>query len=158
METDRLLGIGTGRLIGWYPPQLSCIASPYIDRESLRDAPVFSNDTEFGGDGDPRASSSVDDGDCVTDGPFADLVLPFYNSDDHDHCLSRAFSDGQTRGHLPGDQVRPAALDTILLQPDYQSFLSKLEAGPHNQIPNGIGSDFLRFTAPNDPLFYLHHA
>jgi tyrosinase len=126
-------------------------------RESLRDSPVFSNITGFGGDGNMEGPESVGDGHGVTDGPFADLILPFYNSDDHDHCLSRAFADGKTRGTLPGDQVRPAVVEEILSQTDYKSFFLQLEKGPHNQIPNGIGGDFLKFTAPNDPLFFLHH-
>lgn len=104
-----------------------------------------------------EAPESVGDGHCVTDGPFSDLVLPFHNSDDHDHCLSRSFADGHTRGRLPGDQVRPAVVEEILSQADYKTFFLQLEKGPHNQIPNGIGGDFLKFTAPNDPLFFLHH-
>jgi tyrosinase len=126
-------------------------------RESLRDSPVFSNVTGFGGDGNMEGPASVGDGHCVTDGPFADLILPFYNSNDNNHCLSRAFADGKTRGTLPGDQVRPAVVEEILSQTDYKSFFLQLEKGPHNQIPNGIGGDFLKFTAPNDHLFFLHH-
>lgn len=128
-----------------------------VRRESLRDSPVFSNVTGFGGDGYMDGPESVGDDHCVTDGLFADLILPFYNPDDHDHCLSRAFADGKTRGILPGDQVRPAVVEEILSQADYKSFFLQLEKGPHNQIPNGIGGDFLKFTAPNDPLFFLHH-
>jgi tyrosinase len=32
-----------------------------------------------------------------------------------------------------------------------------LENGPHNNIPTGIQGDFSSFTAPNDPIFFLHH-
>lgn len=118
---------------------------------------MFANDTGFGGDGDPSASKSVGDGNCVTDGAFANLTVIFDSKERHEHCLSRSFADGQARGHLAGDQLRPEVLEGILKQPDYESFLTRLEKGPHNQIPNGIGGDFLTFTAPNDPLFYLHH-
>jgi tyrosinase len=118
---------------------------------------VFFNNTGFGGNGNIEAPESVGGGHCVIDGPFSDLVLPFYNYDDHNHCLTRAFSDGDTQGRIPGDQVRPSVVEKILSQADYQSFFTSLEKGPHNQIPNGIGGDFLRFTAPNDPLFFLHH-
>ena len=36
-------------------------------------------------------------------------------------------------------------------------FYLALGRHPRNAIPNGIGGDFVKFTAPNDPLFFLHH-
>lgn len=86
-----------------------------------------------------------------------DLYLPFFNGDDHNHCLSRGFHAGDTLGGLPGAEVRPEAIEEVLRQPDYGSFFLALEHGPHNEIPNGIRGDFIKFTAPNDPLFFLHH-
>lgn len=126
-------------------------------RESLATSPVFSNTTGFGGNGDPTAPESVGSGHCVTYGPFSDLALPFFNSNDHIHCLSCGFTDGNVKGRLPGDKVQPAAIEEILRQSDFESFFMKLEKGPHNQIPNGIKGDFIKFTAPNDPVFFLHH-
>jgi hypothetical protein len=83
-------------------------------RESLATSPIFSNTTGFGGNGDPTAPESVGGGHCVTDGPFTDLALPFFDSDDHIHCLSRGFTDGEVRGRLPGDKVQPAMIEEIL--------------------------------------------
>ncbi|WQF83004.1 Putative tyrosinase copper-binding domain, di-copper centre-containing domain superfamily [Colletotrichum destructivum] len=129
-----------------------------LDWESLADSPVFSNTTGFGGNGDSSAPESVGGGYCVTDGPFSDLELDVFGLEDDRHCLSRGFTDGKVLGRLNGDKVKPAVIEEILRQPDYASFFVKLEDGPHNQIPNGIQGDFIKFTAPNDPLFFLHHS
>lgn len=128
-------------------------------RESLGNAPVFSNTTGFGGNGDPNGLESVSNGHCVTDGPFADLQLPFYDGDDHVHCLSRGFvfNEKILHGRTPGEGVRPSAIEKILSLPDFESFFLALENGPHNDIPTGIQGDFSSFTAPNDPIFFLHH-
>lgn len=60
-------------------------------------------------------------------------------------------------GILSGDGLRPTVVENILRQPDYQTFHNELEHGPHKEIPNGIGGDFMTFAAPSDPLWYLHH-
>lgn len=123
----------------------------------MQDAPVFTEQLGFGGDGNAAAHESVGDGNCVTDGAFANLTLFFHSLGEKEHCLSRSFADGKIRGRMAGDQLRPQAIEGILLQPNYESFLDSIVKGPHNQIPNGIGGDFLTFTAPNDPLWHLHH-
>jgi len=33
-----------------------------------------------------------------------------------------------------------------------------MEDGPHHAIPLSVGGDFWKFSAPNDPVFFLHHA
>lgn len=81
----------------------------------------------------------------------------YYGTDANPHCLSRGFIDGETEGRLSGTKVSPAAVEEILNAPDYESFVIGLEKGPHNQIPNTIRGDFLLFSAPNDPIFFLHH-
>ncbi|EGP86379.1 unnamed protein product [Zymoseptoria tritici ST99CH_1A5] len=129
-----------------------------LDWEALQDAPVFTEQLGFGGDGNAAAHESVGDGNCVTDGAFANLTLFFHSLGEKEHCLSRSFADGKIRGRMAGDQLRPQAIEGILLQPNYESFLDSIVKGPHNQIPNGIGGDFLTFTAPNDPLWHLHHS
>jgi tyrosinase len=99
----------------------------------------------------------VGGGHRVTDGPIPNVALPFFSSNDHIHCLSRGFTDGDVKGRLPGDKVQPAIIEEILRQLDFESFFLKLEKGPHNQIPNGIKGDFIKFIAPNYPVFFLHH-
>ena len=136
-----------------------------LDWTDLNASPVFSASTGFGGNGEassaqaPSKFPSVGDGHCVRDGPFANLSLPFFNSDDHNHCLSRGFRNlyNGTLGQLSGWDMRPASMEKILNLPDFDAFYLALERGPHNAIPNGIGGDFVKFTAPNDPLFFLHH-
>ncbi|KAL1311897.1 hypothetical protein AAFC00_001969 [Neodothiora populina] len=128
-----------------------------LDWESLVDSPVLDVSTGFGGDGDPNGAKTVGSGRCVIDGPFANLRPLYYNMNDNPHCLSRGFWDGQELGRLPGSDVSPRAIEAILSQADYESFFLALEHGPHNVIPNSIRGDFLKFTAPSDPLFFLHH-
>lgn len=123
-------------------------------------SPIFSNITGFGGDGDVNAEKSVGYGHCVTNGHFADFMPALSGFQQHSHCLSRGFwnNDTGTHGVLAGDKVQPAAVEAVLNLPTYEEFFLALESGPHNQIPNGIRGDFMSFTAPNDPIFYLHHA
>ena len=129
-----------------------------LDWEDLAHSPVFSSEHGFGGDGDSNGAQSVGGGHCVTSGPFADLKLPFFNGDDHEHCLSRGFQDKNgTVGRISGDDVRPGTIEDILRENDYEAFYLALEHKSHNAIPVGIGGDFMKFTAPNDPLFFLHH-
>ena len=128
-----------------------------LDWENLTQSPVFDPDTGFGGDGNRFGRKSVGEGYCVTDGPFAGLELPYFNGNDHLHCLSRGFQNGNLSGSLPGEKIQPKAIEGISREPDYESFLLALERAPRNEIPNGIGGDFIKSTAPNDPIFFLHH-
>jgi tyrosinase len=146
-------------LIGSCTTKIDLIYRIDCSRESLQSAPVFSNTTGFGGNGDLSGPESVFNGHCVTDGPFAWLQLPFYDGDDHVHCLSRGFKFDQKiiHGDIPGKGVRPSAVERILSLPDFESFFLALENGPHNVIPTGMQGDFMGFTAPNDPIFSLHH-
>ena len=94
----------------------------------------------------------------MTSGPFADLKLPFFNGDDHEHCLSRGFEDKNgTLGRISGEEVRPETIESILSERDYEAFYLALEHKSHNAIPAGVKGDFIKFTSPNDPLFFLHH-
>jgi tyrosinase len=73
--------------------------------------------------------------------------------------FSRGFKFDQKvlHGHIPREVVRPSAVEEILSLPDFESFFLALEKGPHNAIPTGIHGDLMGFTAPNDPIFFLHH-
>jgi tyrosinase len=85
----------------------------------------------------------VFEGHCVTEGPFANLQLPFYEGDDHVHCISRGFKFDQEilHGRIPGYGVQPEAGEAILNLPSLEEFFLALENGPHNAIPTGIRGD-----------------
>ena len=92
-------------------------------------------------------------GHCVASGPFADFRPMFYKLEDRPHCLSRGFT-----ANFSGYGVRPEAVEAVGRETEYSDFFLAMENGPHNVIPNEIRGDFYQFTAPYDPLFYLHHA
>ncbi|KAK7952804.1 uncharacterized protein PG986_008532 [Apiospora aurea] len=140
-----------------------------LDSANLSLSPVWDPVTGFGGNGKAIPLSRDDDGDvryCVKDGPFADTTRPWKalsSGHTHDvtmepHCLSRRFTE-------PGDEllptvhrlISPERVEKTLSQPDYAAFFADFEEGPHNAIPQFIKGDFLTFTAPNDPVFWLHH-
>ena len=94
----------------------------------------------------------------MASGPFADLKLPFVNGDDHEHCLSRGFRDKSgTLGRMSGEDVRPDIIESIFRERDYEASYIALEHKFYNAIPAGVKGDFIKLTAPNDPLFSLHH-
>jgi tyrosinase len=94
---------------------------------------------------------------CVTSGQFAGLQLVIFDLIESKHYLSRSFFNDAEELNLKGGGLRPAVIEDIMRQPDYLSFRDKLEHGPHKEISNGVRGDFATFSAPNDPVFYLHH-
>jgi tyrosinase len=54
--------------------------------------------------------------------------------------------------------VSPESIEEVLSLGDYESFVAMMEGRVHDVIPYGISGDFETFTAPYDPLFFLHHA
>ncbi|PMD44600.1 Di-copper centre-containing protein [Hyaloscypha variabilis F] len=133
-----------------------------LDYENPASTVVFNSYDGFGGDGDLQAPKSVGKGRCVTDGPFAGLQAKYFddvvnNPEDKilQHCLSRGFKDG--KNGFSGHKFRPEAMERLWRQKTYDKFFLYLELGPHNGIPQGIQGDFMTFTAPYDPLFFLHH-
>jgi len=128
-----------------------------LDWQDMAKSPIWDGETGFGGNGDKNGEKSVAYGHCVTDGPFANLTVQYFGTEYGAHCLSRGFIHGDRLDRVFGSKVRPEALEAVLLEPDYESFNLKLEEGPHNAIPRAIRGDFFRVTAPNDPVFFLHH-
>ncbi|KAK6077579.1 metallopeptidase [Seiridium cupressi] len=126
-----------------------------LDWEDLPASPVFSNTSGFGG------IDGIRNNPCVTDGPLANLHLPYYGKE-HPNCIWRALPTPEN-AHQPNqevlsiDQMSPSMVETLLAQETYDGFLAQLQTGPRISIPNGIAGDFIEFTAPNDPLFFLHH-
>lgn len=130
-----------------------------LDWDKLEDSPVFNSETGFGGDGEVGGELTVSmTGRCVVDGPFAGIVAEYYDVKHQPHCLSRGFRDLEGNlGHMDGHDIRPESVEEVLSLPDYESFVTKMESRVHDAIPYGISGDFETFTAPYDPLFFLHH-
>ncbi|KAF4615860.1 hypothetical protein G7Y89_g15255 [Cudoniella acicularis] len=128
-----------------------------LDWKNMAKSPIWEDEGGFGGNGNEKAEISVGKGHCVTDGPFANLTVAYFSNKNESHCLSRGFVQGELLDERFGAKVRPEALEAILQQPDYESFNSRLENGPHDSLPHSVRGDFSRETAPNDPVFYLHH-
>ena len=130
-----------------------------LDWRKLEGSPVFDAETGFGGDGEVGGAITVSrTGRCVVDGPFAGVVAEFYDVQHLPHCLSRGFRDLEGNlGHIYGEDVRPERIEEVLRLPDYEGFVVEMERRVHDAIPYGISGDFETFTAPYDPLFFLHH-
>ncbi|KAH8668672.1 hypothetical protein BX600DRAFT_510745 [Xylariales sp. PMI_506] len=130
-----------------------------LDWEELPASPVWSPTLGFGGDGDPDLPRTdiPGDGSCIENGPFSDYEVHYTGWSTSPHCLSRGFGRFPASHNFSGDAISPAALQDVLNHDDFHEFIMALESGPHDAIPNGVGGDFLILTAPNDPIFFLHH-
>ena len=149
-----------------------------MDWKNLTQAPVWHSDDGFGGDGNVTGEVTVGHGRCVIDGPFANLEVQYYNEDHEPQCLSRGFLNSTSMA-IAGSFIRPAAVEAVLNESKYSTFLLRFEDGPHSAIPISVKGEFSKFTAPNgkkpiqalmliyslsrlisatDPLFFLHHA
>ncbi|KAF7364338.1 Tyrosinase central domain-containing protein [Mycena sanguinolenta] len=144
---------------------------------SLSESPVFDPVYGFGGNGLDIAdyNGSFENhtlmvaagwvapgagGGCVTDGPFAEFMLsvgPGLNITDH--CLSRAINDNMQKF------LSPARVAELMPLTTFEEFRIEIEGTPvtktfrvHDGGHIAVGGDMQRFSSPNDPLFYLHHA
>jgi len=125
-----------------------------LDWQDLAKSSIWSNTTGFGGGGDPNGPIGIAEGRCVSDGPFSDLVLHYYNSTVNPHCLSRTFANLDT---VSGLVFQPEAIGRVQRAGDYELFVDQVENLGHNAMHWAIKGDFSKFSAPNDPVFYLHH-
>ncbi|KAK3644027.1 hypothetical protein LTR56_009879 [Elasticomyces elasticus] len=130
-----------------------------LDNEALEKSPVFDPTTGFGGDGEVDGEITVGrSGRCLVDGPFTNITADYYDVKYQPHCLSRGFRDLDGKlGHIDGHDISPESIEEVLSLTDYESFVTLMESRVHDAIPFGIGGDFETFTAPHDPLFFLHH-
>lgn len=132
-----------------------------LDWEHLEHAPVFDSDPEtgFGTDGEANGAITVGKtGRCVIDGAFSDIEASYYDVKHQPHCLSRGFRDDDgSLGIMDGRTISPESINEVLNLDAYEKFVKEMESRVHDTIPFGIGGDFETFTAPYDPLFYLHH-
>ncbi|KAJ3483546.1 hypothetical protein NLG97_g7283 [Lecanicillium saksenae] len=152
-----------------------------LDAEDLALSPIWSP-SAFGPNGNSSGKTSVGNGYCVVDGPFANVTRHWQAKVQggeseilsNPHCLSRGFQTGTKKEELQS-RVSQQAVENILVQDSYASFFTSLEDHVHNAIPQFVRGDFLLQTAPNgmmhiitdsgieqrpdpiDPVFYLHH-
>ncbi|KAF2761943.1 monooxygenase [Pseudovirgaria hyperparasitica] len=131
------------------------------DVASMPSSPVFSPINGFGGNGSPDKAMQLDGNTqrCVADGPLKDLQLPYFGDNAEPHCLLRTFNaGGEDAGDMLSPNYTPDAVEQVMQSQDYDSFRIALESGPHGAIHAALGGDMSPATAPNDPLFFLHHA
>ena len=119
-----------------------------MDWEDITKSPVWDDASGFGGNGNASIGDRIENGHCVTTGPFARLEVLYLGDDNITHCLSRGFEHSSALQTL-GRNLQPAKVEKLLLQNDYESFNLGLEDGPHLSIPKIIRGDFAFFTAPN---------
>lgn len=127
-----------------------------VDSQNPSAAAIWDATTGVGGNG----NRSIPDGQsrCLTDGPFKGLTPLFTDNTRNRHCLSRSFNDGSDQvGQMLGQFYSPSAVAAIMPAPDYNTFRTQLESGPHGAIHSGIGGDMSPSTSPNDPIFFIHH-
>lgn len=135
-----------------------------LDWEDPTKSPIWDPETGFGGNGTSEGDDIVPYGTCISEGPFVGYEVYWKNRTAYPHCLSRGFGRKLQRFHpsdpatFAGELFSPAAMEKALEKTDFINFSMALEIGPHNGIPNNIGGDFLLSEAPNDPIFFLHHA
>ncbi|KAL8713748.1 MAG: hypothetical protein Q9220_002274 [cf. Caloplaca sp. 1 TL-2023] len=135
-----------------------------LDSPRLSHSPIFSSSptTGFGSNGNSSStplSAPVGNGHCVTDGAFANLQLVHYDGKYRPHCLSRGFLlEGEGGGQdTIGPATSPGFVERLMKEETYEGFLQLFERGAHDAVPRFVRGDFSRFTAPNDPIFWLHH-
>lgn len=116
-----------------------------LDWENVTMSPVWDIKTGFGGNGNVAVGAPVFKAHCVTEGPFANLEVPYLDKVYRPHCLLRGFDEDHEELRR---ELHPGRLMELLLSPDYSGINLGLEHGPHNAIPRSINGDFSVFTAP----------
>lgn len=121
-----------------------------LDWEDPKKSAIWDPDTGFGGNGDPDDKVTVGWGSCITNGPFMDYKVLFYNMVIGLHCLSRGFGRCfGLNGTWSGEPFKPSAIQHVLEQETFADFSLALESGPHDAIPNNVCGDFYYLEAPN---------
>ncbi|KAE8406589.1 hypothetical protein BDV37DRAFT_242850 [Aspergillus pseudonomiae] len=128
-----------------------------LDYRNLIESPIWDTDDGFGPSG--SSFTSVANGRCVDQGPFANWMPTYYEGNYHPHCLSRGFQDETIVTRVGNLTVRPDILQGVIRdKSEYFDFLLAVETMSHLTIPYIVQGDFSKVTAPNDPVFFLHHA
>ncbi|KAJ1649517.1 hypothetical protein IWQ61_009426 [Dispira simplex] len=88
---------------------------------------------------------------CIPDGPMANYTVEVPQR----HCLSRDFNEGN---HIspwwPAESVRLMAAEAR----NFTDLREGIEFGQHGNVHLGIQGDMSTMHAPNDPIFFMHHA
>ncbi|KAL4860738.1 hypothetical protein BDV12DRAFT_90422 [Aspergillus spectabilis] len=131
-----------------------------LDFQNLLTSPIWNTDDGFGPNGSILSDGDTCvNGNCVTSGPFANFTPVYYEGLYHPHCLSRGFLDEETVKRVGNLTMRPDKIAEIIKgEARYFDFLIGVERLSHSSIPYMVQGDFRVLTAPNDPVFYLHHA
>ncbi|KAJ1925823.1 hypothetical protein IWQ60_004310 [Tieghemiomyces parasiticus] len=91
------------------------------------------------------------DSKCVATGPFARYNMNVPNR----HCLRRDFNRGNSiSSWWPVESMRVMTNDAQ----SYRDLREGLEFGQHGNVHLGVRGDMEAMYAPNDPIFFLHHA
>lgn len=94
---------------------------------------------------------------CVDTGPMANYSIPFFETMDLHHCLSREFLPPGEKLQKWSAEWDPARLDAIVEQDSFEGFSKEIEEGPHLSLSFMLHGDASTRGAPLDPLFMLHH-
>ena len=114
----------------------------------MPEAPIWNLEVGFGGNGHIGLGDPIVEGYCVDEGPFANITIPFIDSEYVPHCLARGFATGSRLEQL-SQMIRPQALEELFKDSSYNAFNLGLENGPHIAIPRIIQGDFEMLTAPS---------
>lgn len=135
-------------------------------------SPLRDIKTGFRGSGNVGVGSPVFKAHCVTEGPFANLEIPYLEDIYEPLCLLRGFEENHEELR---QELKPERLMELLLSPDYSSINLCLKHEPHVAIPRSINGDLSLHTAPfgkqssdsrqmryglisfPDLVFFLHH-
>jgi tyrosinase len=120
-----------------------------LDWQNLTNAPIWDDEHGFGTSGvAEKSKSAILNGHCVVNGPFKDFVIPYLDTQETPHCLSRGFAQGKEL-QKQAEMVSPNEIESLLALHSYDAFNLGLEHGPHLAIPRFVRGDFLLLTAPS---------
>lgn len=114
----------------------------------MPNAPVWDAEGGFGGDGASDSATTVGDGRCVRDGPFANLEARYFGDQAQPHCLSRGFASRDELLRI-GAPISPDSLETLSRSsPSFEDFALELEHRAHTFMRDGVRGDFRAYTGP----------
>jgi len=111
-------------------------------------SPVWDVEGGFGGDGELGSPTTVGEGRCVRNGPFANFEAHYYGDEAVPHCLSRGFASDETLSRI-GEPISPDALEQLRNSSvSYEEFAPELEHRAHTFMREGVRGDFRAYTGP----------